>query len=416
MNERHEDFPEDDPFDTKEFKPEPEDGLKPPGGGKGKPSPIKLNWHGENIDDPLVNWLVDQMFYQEGVALIVGQWGTFKTFVAVDLAVSVMTMTPFAGRAVHRQGGVLFIAAEGQEQVRVRLQGAALGKVAQIEPEEDAAKIDPAKMPFVWTTRSPPLSDPKSATELRAVIDDAAAGMRERFDLPLALIVIDALMQAAQFGDADKTTEARQVMDMLAAIGREFNVLVIPVDHFGKDVSTGTRNSSAKEDAAETILALLGERSLEGKLSNPRMALRKVKGAEQGVEFPFEPRLVTVGERDDGRPITTYVIDWQSPADQTFSIKKQKPWPTSLRIFQRALDKTLGDRGKRIRPFADGPEVLATPVEAVRTEFLKAHPGENKESRAKAFKRALIRADEVGLICAREIEGAETFVWRMDVK
>ena len=72
-----------------------------------------------------------------------------------------MTKTPFAGRAVHRQGGVLFIAAEGQEQVRVRLEGVALGKVAQIEPDEDAVKIDPARMPFAWTTRSPRLSDPE---------------------------------------------------------------------------------------------------------------------------------------------------------------------------------------------------------------------------------------------------------------
>ena len=120
--------------------------------------------------------------------------------------------------------------------------------------------------------------------------------MQERFGLPLALVIIDALMPAAQFKDADKSTEARQVMDMLAAVAREFEVLVVLIDHFGKDVSTGTRNASTKEDAAETILALLGERSLEGKLSNPRMALRKVKGAEQGVEFPFEPREVAVGE------------------------------------------------------------------------------------------------------------------------
>ena len=232
MNERPQsDFdPDDDPLEDVPPKPKPR--PDPPAGDKRKPSLIKLNWHGEDAADPLVNWLVDEMLYQEGVALIAGQWGTFKTFVAIDLATSVMTKTPFAGRTVNRQGGVLFIAAEGQEQVRIRLKGAALGKVIHVEPDGDAVKIDPEKMPFVWARSSPRLSDPKALDELRAMANEAASGMKERFGLPLALIFIDALMPAAQFKDADKSTEARQIMDMLAVLGRELEVLVIPIDHF----------------------------------------------------------------------------------------------------------------------------------------------------------------------------------------
>lgn len=187
---------------------------RPPPAPLGAPTPrIKLTWHGENADEPLVDWLVDEMLYQAGVALIAGQWGTYKTFIAIDLSASVMTKTPFAGRAIHRQGGVLFIAAEGQAQVHIRLKGVALGKVAEIEPGEGAVKIDPEKMPFVWAKRSPRLSDPEAFGELRAMVDEAARGMRKRFGLPLALVIIDALMPAAQFKDADKATEARQVMD-----------------------------------------------------------------------------------------------------------------------------------------------------------------------------------------------------------
>ena len=393
----------------------------PPIGEKIPPPGIKLMWHGEDANEPLIEWLVEEMLYQAGVALIAGQWGTYKTFIAIDLAASIMTKTPFAGRAVHRQGGVLFIAAEGQAQVRIRLEGVALGKIANIEPGEDAVKIDPEKTPFVWAKRSPRLSDPEAFGELRAMVGDAARGMRERFGLPLALIIIDALMPAAQFKDADKTTEARQVMDMLAALGREFNVLVIPIDHFGKDVSTGTRNASAKEDAAETILALLGERSIEGKLSNPRMALRKVKGAEQGIEFPFEPCEVIVGETRTGKPLKTFIIDWRSTFNhggvQTGKPSPPKAWPKSLRIFKRALDKTLGDSGKRLRPFLDGPEVLAVASETVRAEFLKAYPDDSaNNTKGKAFKRAIVRAVEAGVICAREIdaENFKTFLWRLD--
>ena len=142
-------------------------------------------------------------------------------------------------------------------------------------------------MPFTWVRHSPRLSDPVAFVELRALINAAAKGMKERFGLPLALVIIDALMPAAQFKDADKSTESRQVMDMLATVARDFEILVVVIDHFGKDVSTGTRNASTKEDAADSILALLGERSLEGKVSNPRMAIRKVKGGAQGDRDPL---------------------------------------------------------------------------------------------------------------------------------
>jgi hypothetical protein len=391
---------------------------------KDAPSRIKLTWHGEGADEPLVDWLAEDMLYRAGVGLISGQWGTYKTFIGIDLSASVMTKTPFAGRAIHRQGGVLFIAAEGQSQIPIRLKGVALGKIASITPDEGAVKIDPDKMPFVWSKQSPRLSDPEAFGELRAMIGEAARGMRERFGLPLALVIIDAMMPAAQFKDANDATEARQVMDMLAALGREFDVLVIPIDHFGKDVSTGTRNSSGKEDAAETILALLGERSIEGKLSNPRMALRKVKGGEQGVVFPFEPREVIVGETGGGKPIRTFVIEWQAPADQDSAFGTPKPWPKSLLIFKRALDKTLGERGKRLRPFPDGPEVLAVAAAAVRAEFVKAYPVENEEpkakakAKAKAFERAIKQAIDANLVCARDLEpeNFDTFYWRLDVK
>ena len=52
---------------------------------------------------------------ETGVGLLSGQWGTYKTFIAIDLAGAVMTGNLFAGRAVKRSGGVDF-AAEGAEK------------------------------------------------------------------------------------------------------------------------------------------------------------------------------------------------------------------------------------------------------------------------------------------------------------
>jgi hypothetical protein len=183
--------------------------------------------------------------------------------------------------------------------------------------------------------------------------------------------------------------------------------LIVPIDHFGKDVSTGTRNASSKEDAADTILACLGERSIEGRVTNPRAALRKVKGAETGVVFPFETREVVVGETKDGRSISTYAIDWRGGASEGDDAPKGKPakkWSKGLRIFKRAFENKLADSGKRLRPFIDGPEVLAVSRETVRAEFVKAHPSDNRKTKNTAFERAIKDAVDAGLICTREID------------
>jgi AAA domain len=372
-----------------------------------------LKWHGDDNDAPLKSWLVDKTLPKIGTALLAGQWGIYKTFAALDLAGAVMAKTSFARRAINRQGGVLFIAAEGQDEIRVRLEGIAREKAGAVGP--DGAPLDPARMPFAWIDACPHLTGDNALDELGTIVGAAARGMKEKFGLPLALVIIDTLMPAAGFKDANDAAEAQRVMNLLNDIARKAEALVVAVDHFGKDVTTGTRNSSAKEGAVDAVLALLAERDLAGAVSNPRLAIRKVRGAPTGQEIPFHMRTVTVYENTEYDAITTLVVDW---ADVQLSASAEQPkakgWPKSLVIFHHALDKTIGDLGKSIRPFLDGPEVLAATREQVRTEFLKTYPADELTAKRQAFRRCERAAVSSGLIVSREIgppESAATFFW-----
>jgi len=55
-----------------------------------------LKFHGDPDDTPLKSWLLDKALPEAGVAILSGQWGTFKTFLAFDLASAVMTKASFA--------------------------------------------------------------------------------------------------------------------------------------------------------------------------------------------------------------------------------------------------------------------------------------------------------------------------------
>jgi hypothetical protein len=85
--------------------------------------PIEVFWHGDVDYRASRPQLVQDVIPEVGHGLWSGQWGTFKTFGALELAHSCMSGEPFLGYEIMRRGGVLFIALEGAGEVPIRLQG-----------------------------------------------------------------------------------------------------------------------------------------------------------------------------------------------------------------------------------------------------------------------------------------------------
>lgn len=247
-------------------------------------------------------YLVDKLLPETGVGLIAGQWGTYKTFTALDLAAAVITGTPFAGFNVARQGAVLFVAMESEGEVDIRCKAA----LAHRGYTDSLA-------PFAWINACPRLLDPNAGQQLAEMVKQAAERIRQEFNSPVVLVIVDTAGKAAGYtkaGDENDSTLARQVVGALAEASRETGALFLGVDHFGKAAETGTRGSSAKEGDCDAVLALLGDKNISGEVTNPRLAVRKRKSGPNGVEIPFRPKIVQAGEDE-----TTLVIDWLQ-ADQ----------------------------------------------------------------------------------------------------
>jgi hypothetical protein len=390
----------------------------PPGSVTAKPKSTLLRWHGDADPNADRAWLVRDLIPETGKGLIAGQWGTGKTFGALDLSASVMTGMSFANRKTERVGGVLFIAPEGAFEIPIRLRGLTECKLAQAVAEgvldQDAATLL-ARLPFAWAEECPRLIDPGAGPALIEIAKAAQEHLREAFGLPLVLIIIDTVAAGAGFNDENSAAESQKVMDGLQALARETGAFVMGVDHFGKTSETGTRGSSAKESAADVVLAFLGTRDEGGTISNTRMALRKLRGGKVGMETVYDLDVVQVGETYHREPITTCVVNWQSSRGETIAQAVKDRWPKTLRVFRSALETALATSGYRIRPFgAEGPEVLAVVEDALREEFYasyvpagEADPQKRAGAKQKAFKRAAKQASDAGVIASRELGGVD---------
>ena len=244
-------------------------------------------------------WLIKNMLPETGAGLLSGQWGTFKTFIAIDLAGSVMIGGSFAGHPVKRRGGVLLMAVEGASEVPIRIQGLV-----------EAKYLAHGKLPFAWVEGCPILIQPSAVDQLEAITMEAAYKMRSEFGVELVLIIVDTMSAAAGFSDENSSSEGQQAMNVLNELSKRIGALVIACDHFGKAVETGTRGTSAKEAAADCVIACLGEKNTAGHLTNTRIAIRKLRGGATGAEIPFAARTVDMGVDEDNEQITTCIIDW----------------------------------------------------------------------------------------------------------
>jgi AAA domain/Primase C terminal 2 (PriCT-2) len=380
-----------------------------PGGGTTQ-SAHPLRWHGEENPSANRNWLIKHLLPTTGVGLISGQWGTGKTFVAIDLALSLMTGTPFAGRTAKRKGGVLFIAAEGASEIPIRLSGLI---EAKLPDHKD-------KLPFAWAESWPMLMVSGAVEQLAVIAKEAADRMKAEFGVDLVLVIVDTMSAAAGFKDENASSEAQFVMNVLSELSRRTGALILACDHFGKAVETGTRGSSAKEAAADVVIACLGDRAQAGSVTALSIAVRKLRSGATGAETPFRLRTVDMGVDEDGEPITTCVVEWSpvtvAPAPEA---AKGRGWPKSTVLFRVALVTTLKLHGSD-QMVLGGPTVVAVELDRVREEFDKRYPldaGGNAierkrqvNKRRQAFKRAREEVESRGLIGGREIDG-KFMVW-----
>jgi len=383
-----------------------------------------MHCYGNPDPRPVKSWTIKRLMATVGHGVLGGQWGTYKTFVAFDLAACLMTGQPFLGCQVKRQCGVLLLAVEGADEVRLRVQAVVNAKCGNMP-----------RAPFCWYETAPTLLHKNSVDKLVAMGQQADAFFQAEFGLPLGLVIIDTMAVAAGYheqGAENDSAVVTAVMRVLKDTAERLSCFVLGVDHYGKNIDAGLKGSVAKETQGDLILACLGEREHSGRVVNTRLAIRKCRSGPQGQEFPFTTRVVKHPEKDeDGEAITTLVIDWQpvppggaqpQPKPDLWAQSRRQDQRTAVLRLKRVLMSILADQGVDLPIPPDGPVVRMVDKETVRERFFAGTPADGtamqkRQFKYQQFKRALDYAEDHQLIGIGEI-GKVTYIWlaRLDIE
>jgi hypothetical protein len=181
----------------------------------------------EMLKRPGQQWIIPAILPRDSIALVYGLSGGFKSFLVMAWALSIGTGTPWLGRPVTR-GSVAYIAAEGGYGIKKRvLAWMAFHRYA-----------DPETIGVKWYDQPLAMQDASNLSEL-------LAALKEDFEEPPVLVVIDTLSRCAAGADEDSNTEMARVLASADIIREQMHCTVLIVHHVGKDQQKGPRGASA---------------------------------------------------------------------------------------------------------------------------------------------------------------------------
>ena len=184
---------------------------------------------------PAATWLITEILEHGIVGCLFGPSGEGKTFVALDLALSVATGRSWHGHATVR-GSVVYVVAEGSRGISKRVQ-------AWLQHQKVATVSD-----MFFTLE---------AVQLRSGIDvDSFLGSIKERGLEPALIILDTLAQCLVGGEENSAKDMGEAVAAARRLSRETGAAVLLVHHSGRRGGRNPRGSSALQGNVDVVFSV----------------------------------------------------------------------------------------------------------------------------------------------------------------
>lgn len=175
---------------------------------------------------PEPTWLLDAILPAHSTIMMFGPSGSFKSFLAVDMGLTLASGIAGYGIATRTPVPVVYIAAEG-----------AIGVERYRRPSWREARGIEAPLPFFTIDAMPLIGRPHEVIELIEAIK--GRGIKP------ALVVVDTIHRAMAGKNENDAKDTGELIEGFELIKRELDCSVMGIHHTGKDAERGARGSSA---------------------------------------------------------------------------------------------------------------------------------------------------------------------------
>lgn len=316
------------------------------------------------------DWTVKGFIEADSFGCIIGAPGCGKSFIAVDLALSVATGTNFHGHEV-KSGPVLFIAGEGHNGMARRF-GA--WSVVRSVPLTD--------VPLFKSETAAQFLDPNCAND----VTNAAHHIAAEYSVP-RLIIVDTLQRNFGAGDENNTQDMTAFVTAMDALRREFPGCTIIIVHHSGHMDKGRARGSIVLKASCDFEYLATKKDHDIKLS-----CTKMKDSEPPATGTYHLNSIEIGKTKDGEKITSAVLSYANDIQDN----GDHLTPTQ----QTAVDAYV-EAANGANCWQDG-EFVGVPLECLRTAFYARHTGDNQDAKKKAFQRVRQGLVDVGRWTVRD--------------
>lgn len=228
-----------------------------------------------------IRWVVKRAVQADAIGVLFGAWGSFKSFIALDLALHVAHGLHWLGRKTVR-GPVVYLAAEGGAGLYKRM--LAWHKRRGL----DMADAQIYVIPIGVDLRN-------DAALVSQAVNALGLGMCP------ALVVIDTLAQTLSGEENSSTDVSAYLREIGLWFRNAWGSSVLLVHHTGHSAPDRSRGSSALGANPDYVFAVLRD----GEEMLATVENHKQKEDERIAPVTFSLHVVELGQDDDGEPITS---------------------------------------------------------------------------------------------------------------
>lgn len=265
---------------------------------------------GEFVAAPPQRYWIKGVMPEAQLVVIYGESGSGKTFAVLDMVLAIARGIQWREKRT-RQGRVAYIAAEGAGGLRKRLKAYA-----------EFHGLEASQLPLTLLADAPNFL-------LAADVVDVIKGIRAAGGADL--VIVDTLAQVTPGGNENAGEDMGRALDHCRQVHRHTGATVVLVHHAGKDSSRGARGWSGLKAAADAELEVVRDGDARS------VRLTKAKDDLDGAQWGFRLNVVSVGEDEDGDPITSCVVEATEVVVAAKGKKQGDVQRMALRVLQDLL-------------------------------------------------------------------------------